>query len=52
MTVKTIDASGMAESDWEIFALEQLAELDGKPTSGHDNAPGSESGRAGRTCLF
>ena len=41
MTVKTIDASGMAESDWEIFALEQLAELDWKLFSGHEIAPGS-----------
>ena len=41
MTVKTIDASGLAESDWEILALEQLAELGWEPKSGHDIAPGS-----------
>ena len=35
------EAGGMAESDWEIFALELLAELDWKPMSGHDIAPGS-----------
>lgn len=41
MMVKTSDVSGMTESDWEIFALDQLAELGWKPKSGHEIAPGS-----------
>ena len=41
MTAPTTHRAGMAEGDWEDFALEILAELGWEPKTGHDIAPGS-----------
>jgi type I restriction enzyme, R subunit len=41
MTAPTTHRAGMAESDWEDFALDVLGDLGWRPMTGHDIAPGS-----------